>query len=199
MGKLIVAEWMSLDGVVQGPSSPDEDTEGGFAHGGWHTDYFDDGAMRWTLENVSNAAAYLLGRRTYEIFAAHWPNAGDDEQAFAEPLNTRPKYVASTTLAEPLEWQNASLLKGETEEAVRALKTEVSGDVLVVGSTVLVRTLLAHNLVDDFRLMVDPLIIGSGKRLFGDDGDLRRLELVEAQPTTTGAVLATYTASRSSE
>jgi dihydrofolate reductase len=142
MRKVIVHEWMTLDGVVQAPGEAGEDKSGGFAHGGWHMPYFDDLSMKWTFENVTSAGGYLLGRRTYEIFAAHWPNAGEEEQALAEPLNTRPKYVASTTLSEPLEWQNSTLLHGDVGEAVAALKQEDGGDLHLFGSTELVRDAL---------------------------------------------------------
>ena len=108
MRKLIVIEWMTLDGVVQAPSYPDEDTDGGFSHGGWHTPFFDDVSTEWTMNNITSAGSFLFGRRTDETFAAHWPNAPEEEQALAEPFNTRQKYVASTTLTEPLEWQNST-------------------------------------------------------------------------------------------
>jgi dihydrofolate reductase len=192
MRKLVVSEWMALDGVVQAPGAADEDPAGGFRHGGWHLPYFDDLSMKWTLQNITGAGRYLLGRRTYEGFAAHWPNASEEEQPLAVPLNTRPKYVASTTLTGPLEWQNATLLKGDVAEAVAALKREDGGDLLVLGSTRLVQTLVEHDLVDEFRVMVDPLLLGGGKRIFRDDGALRPLRLLDSQVTTTGAILATY-------
>ena len=134
----------------------------------------------------------LLGRRTYEIFAAHWPNAGEEEQALAEPLNRLPKYVASTTLSEPLAWQNATLLPGNVADAVAALKQDDEGDLRVIGSTQLAQTLTEHDLVDEFRLMIDPLVLGAGKALFADDGGLRMLRLVASEVTSTGAILATY-------
>jgi dihydrofolate reductase len=192
MRKLIVTEWMTLDGVVQAPGDPDEDKAAGFLHGGWHLPYFDDISREWVIQNLTEAGGFLLGRRTYESFAPHWPNAPADEQVIAEPLNSQPKYVASTTLSEPLEWQNSSLLKGDIGAAVGALKQRDGGDLLVIGSSGLVRTLIARDLVDEFRLMLDPLLAGGGKRIFGDDGVLRPLRLIELQPTTTGAVLATY-------
>jgi dihydrofolate reductase len=192
MRKVIVQEWMTLDGVVQAPGAADEDTSGGFQHGGWSLRYFDDVAMKWALENIATAGGYLLGRRTYEVFAAHWPNASEEEQPLAEPLNTRPKYVASTSLTEPLEWQNATVLQGDVAGAVAALKQEDGGDLLVIGSPQLVQTLVAHDLVDEFRVMVDPLVVGGGKRLFRDDGTLRPLRLLDSQVTTTGAILATW-------
>jgi dihydrofolate reductase len=192
MRKLIVDEFMSLDGVVQGPSSPDEDTDGGFEHGGWHVPYLDETAMQWTLGNVTSAGGFLFGRRTYEIFAAHWPNASEEEQVMAEPFNTRPKYVASMALEGPLEWENSTLLEGELSEAVSALKSEDGGDLHVLGSTRVVQALHEHGLVDEFRLMVDPIVIGVGKRLFRDGGEPKPLRLVACEATDSGAILATY-------
>ncbi len=192
MRKVIVNEWMSLDGVVQAPGGPDEDMTGGFQHGGWHLRYFDEMAQKWVLEYLTDAGAFLLGRRTYETFAAYWPNASQEEQPVAQPLNAKPKYVASTTLSEPLEWENSSVLGGDVAEAVGALKQEDGDGLHVIGSTQLVRTLIEHDLADEFRLMIDPVVLGGGKRLFFDDGALRPLRLVDSQVTTTGAILATY-------
>jgi dihydrofolate reductase len=192
MRKAIVQEWMTLDGVVQAPGAADEDTSGGFRHGGWHLPYFDDLSMKWVLDNVSGAGGFLLGRRTYEGFASHWPNASEAEQPLAEPLNTRPKYVASRMLSEPLEWQNSTVLHGDVAEAVAALKRQDGEDLLVIGSIELARTLVEHDLVDEFRVMVDPLVVGGGKRLFRDDGARRPLRLLDSQVTTTGAIVATY-------
>jgi dihydrofolate reductase len=191
MGKLVVAEWISLDGVVQAPAYPDEDTDGAFAHGGWHTAFMNDEAMDWTRENVTSADAYLLGRRTYEIFAAYWPNAGEEQQVLAEPLNTRPKYVASTTLREPLEWQNSSLLAGDIAEAVSTVK-EQQDKLLVLGSTRLVRSLVAHDLVDEVRLMIDPIVLGTGKRIVEEGTKPLQLTLTDSGATSKGALLATY-------
>ena len=163
------------------------------AHGGWHMRYMEDElAQRWVLASIVEAGGFLLGRRTYEIFAGYWPNAPQEEQVIAEPLNTKPKYVVSRTLDEPLAWQNSTLLEGEVAAAVAALKQESGGDLHVIGSTELVRTLIAHDLVDEFRLMIDPVVVGGGKRIFRDDGALRPLRLVDSQVTTTGAILATY-------
>jgi dihydrofolate reductase len=194
MRKVIVNEWMTLDGVVQAPGAADEDTSGGFEHGGWHLQYFDDLSRTWVVENLTAAGGFLFGRRTYESFAGHWPNASEEEQSIAEPLNTRPKYVASTTLTDPLEWQNSTVLQGDIAAAVVALKQYDGGDLYVLGSTELVRTLIDHDLVDEFRVMIDPLVVGGGKRIFRDDGKLAPLRLVESQVTTTGAILATYAA-----
>ena len=192
MRKLIANEFMSLDGVVQAPGAADEDTSGGFRHGGWHLQYFDGTSQQAVLTSIVEAGGFVLGRRTYEIFAAHWPTASEDEQVIAVPLNTKPKYVASTTLTAPLEWQNSTLLDGDVADSVRALKEEDGADLHLIGSTVLVKTLIEHDLVDEFRFMIDPLVLGGGKRLFGDDGVLRSLRLVDGQVTTTGAILATY-------
>jgi dihydrofolate reductase len=194
MRKVIANEWMSLDGVVQAPSYADEDVTGGFGHGGWHARYFDDLSMNWVIENVRGAGGYLLGRGTYEIFAAHWPNAPQEQQMLAEPLNALPKYVASTTLEEPLGWPNSTLLRGDIGAAVRALKAEDGKDLHVIGSPGLVQSLLAVGLVDELRLMIDPLVVGGGKRLFHDDGAHRPLRLADSQVTSTGAIIATYAA-----
>jgi dihydrofolate reductase len=192
MRKVVVNEFLSLDGVAQAPGGEDEDRSGGFTHGGWSMGYMDEPAMTSVLGSINDAGAYLLGRRTYEIFAAYWPNAPEEEQAVAEPLNTKPKYVASTTLENPLEWQNSTVLEGDVSEAVAALKQEDGADIHVIGSLDFVKTLLEHDLVDEFRLMIDPVLLGGGKRLIADDAKLRALRLVDAQPTTTGAILATY-------
>ena len=193
MRKVIVNEFMSLDGVAQAPGGAEEDTSGGFAHGGWHMRYMEDElAQRWVLESIVEAGGFLLGRRTYEIFAAYWPNAPAEEQVIAEPLNTKPKHVASTTLTAPLEWQSSRLVEGDVPAAVAALKQEDGGDLHVIGSIELVRTLIEHDLVDELRLMIDPVVLGGGKRIFRDDGLLRQLRLVDGQVTSMGAFLATY-------
>jgi dihydrofolate reductase len=192
MRKVIVTEWMSLDGVVQAPGASDEDTTGGFKHGGWHLRYFDDMSRKWVLDNLNEAGGFLFGRRTYEGFASHWPNASEEEQVIAKPLNTKPKYVASSTLAEPLAWQSSTLLQGDVADAVAALQRGSGGDLHVIGSAKLVGTLIEHDLVDEFRVMMDPVVLGGGKRIFRDDGSLRPLRLVNSQVTTTGAILAIY-------
>ena len=193
MRKLIVNEFMSLDGVAQAPGGGEEDPSGGFAHGGWHMQYMEDElAQTWVLASIVDAGGFLLGRRTYEIFAAYWPNAPEDEQVIAEPLNGKPKHVVSTTLRKPLQWQNSTLVEGEVAAAVAALKQAEGGELHVIGSTELVRTLIEHDLVDELRLMIDPIVLGGGKRIFRDDGLLRQLRLVDGQVTGTGAILATY-------
>jgi dihydrofolate reductase len=183
---------MSLDGVVQAPGAPEEDTSGGFAHGGWHMPYMDETAQNAVLDGLTQAGGFLLGRRTYEILAAYWPNASEEEEVVAEPLNTLPKYVASTTLSEPLAWQNSTLLEGDLAEAVRSLKREDGGDLQVIGSSQLAKTLFEHDLVDELRITIDPLLLGGGKRIFPNDGARRTLRLVDSAVTTTGAIMATY-------
>jgi dihydrofolate reductase len=192
MRKVIVNEWMTLDGVVQAPGAADEDTTGGFKHGGWHLPYFDDLSRDWVVEGYAKAGGFLFGRRTYESLAAYWPNASEEEHAVAEPLNTKPKYVAARTLPEPLAWQNSTVLQGDVAAAVAGLKREDGDDLHVIGSSELVQTLMEHGLVDEFRVMIDPLLVGGGKRIFRDDGARRPLRLVEGKVTTTGAILATY-------
>ena len=190
MRTLAVIEFLSLDGVMQSLGSPDEDTEGGFRHGGWSQPYMDDVLMRSSLEGLKATDAYLFGRRTYEKFLAYWPTQ-PDENPMAAHLNGTPKYVASRTL-DAVGWRNTQLLKGPVPDAVRALKAEDGGSIAVLGSGVLVRTLFEHDLVDELKLFIHPLIIGSGKRLFPDSPEMRRLELVDVTPTTTGVLLARY-------
>jgi len=192
MRKVVVNEWMTLDGVVQGPGYADEDIDGGFTNGGWHLQYFDDMSRQWVVDGYESAGGFLLGRQTYENLASYWPNASDDEQVIAKPLNSLPKYVATTTLHEPLEWENSMILKGDVAEAVTALKKEDGGDLHVIGSPAFAQTLIENELVDSYRLMIDPVVVGGGKRLFRDSGMLASLQLVDSQMTTTGAILATY-------
>jgi dihydrofolate reductase len=194
MRKLTAVEWMTLDGVIQAPGTEDEDPSGGFRHGGWHMPYMDEVAQQQVVDDITAASAYLLGRRTYEVLAAYWPHAPAEEQVVAEPLNSRPKHVASTTLTEPLAWQGATVLQGDVAEAVALLKQDESnrGDLHLIGSSQLLHTLLAHDLVDELRLMIDPLAVGGGKRLFPDDGVLRSFRLVDHQVTSTGAFMARY-------
>ena len=194
MRKLIVNEFVSLDGVAQAPGAADEDSSGGFAHGGWHMRYMEDEqARRLVLQSIVEAGGFLVGRRTYEIFAAYWPNAPDEEQVVAEPLNTKPKHVVSTTLSEPLEWQNSTLVEGDVVDAVVSLKqADDAGDLHVIDSTQLVQTLIGRDLVDELRMMIDPVLLGGGKRIFRDDGSLKLLRLVDGQVTSTGAILARY-------
>jgi dihydrofolate reductase len=193
MRKLIANEFMSLDGVAQAPGGTDEDTSGGFTHGGWHMPFMEDEpTQHWVLRSIVEAGGFLLGRRTYEIFAAYWPNASAEEQVVADPLNTKPKHVVSSTLNEPLEWQNSSLVQGDLPGAVNALKQAEGGDLHVIGSTELVQSLLEHGLVDELRVMIDPVVLGGGKRFFSENGQLTRFSLADGQVTSKGAILATY-------
>jgi dihydrofolate reductase len=192
MRKLIVDEWLTLDGVAQAPGEKNEDTTGGFEYGGWHMGYVDEAFQRWMLANLNEASGFVFGRKTYEMFAGHWPNAPEEEQPIADPLNKTPKYVASRTLREPLEWQNSTLLRGDAADAVAALKQEDGGDLHVVGSTNLVRTLIDQDLVDEFRFIIDPLVVGGGKQIFADDHKLRRLRLVDSEATSKGSIIVRY-------
>jgi dihydrofolate reductase len=200
MRKLIVNEFVSMDGVVQAPGGPEEDPEGGFAHGGWHNRHSqDERARAWVMRYIGEIGALVLGRRTYEIFAAYWPTAPEEVAMVAEPLNRVPKYVASTTLSEPLAWNNSSLLRPDVATALRALKAEDGEDLYVIGSARLVRGLLADDLVDELRLMIDPVVLGGGKRIFPEDGKLRRFRLAEHEFTNDGAMLTTYARERDEE
>ena len=193
MRKVVVNEWTSLEGVIQSAGA-DDDATGGFEHGGWHLPYFDAVAQEWVVEGYAAAGGFLFGRRTYELLAGYWPNAGEEEQAIARPLNSLPKYVASRTLTDPLDWEHATVLQGDVPKAVATLKEQEGGDLHAVGSSQLVRTLIEHDLVDEFRVMIDPLLLGGGKRWFPEDGALRPLRLVDSRVTTTGAILATFAA-----
>jgi dihydrofolate reductase len=197
MRKLIVNEFVSMDGVAQAPGGQEEDPSGGFAHGGWHMPYTqDERGQAWVMKYIGEMGALVLGRRTYEIFAGYWPNAPEKQAAIAEPLNRVPKYVASTTLTEPLAWNNSSLLRPDVATALRALKQEDGRDLHVIGSARLVRSLLADDLVDGLRLAIDPLVLGGGKRIFPEDGELRRFRLVEHEFTKDGTLLTTYSRQR---
>jgi dihydrofolate reductase len=190
MMMLSVIEFLSLDGVMQAPGAPEEDTEGGFRHGGWQRPYFDDVLGATAAEGMAATDAYLFGRKTYEKMAAYWPTAPDDDP-YARHLNSAPKYVASRTLRS-LEWQNSTLLEGDVAEEVRKLKEQPGKNVAVLGSGELVQTLMEHDLVDEYFLAVFPIVLGSGKRLFRDADRVRKLSLVDSKSTTTGGVLLTY-------
>jgi dihydrofolate reductase len=196
MRMLIVNEGLSIDGVMQGPGAPDEDRSGGFAHGGWQLPYFDETFLAIVSESMAETGAFVFGRRTYEIMAAHWPYQPDDDP-FAPTLNELPKYVASTTLSEPLEWRNSSLLQGDVAKAVAELKEQPGGNLVVLGSGELVQTLMENDLVDRYELMIVPIVLGSGKRLFRDGSAKRELRLVDSKTTATGMIVATYEPVRS--
>lgn len=191
MRKLIVGTFLTLDGVMQAPGGPDEDRDGGFRHGGWLVPYFDEKFVAIMAEWTTRAGAFLLGRKTYEIFAASWPRATDPADAIAAALNARPKYVASRTL-DKVTWNNSHLLKGNVAEEVRKLKAQDGGEIQVHGSGDLLQTLLRHDLVDALRLWHFPVVLGTGKRLFGEGATPRAFRLVETQQTATGAVLHVY-------
>jgi len=194
MRKLTVSEFVSLDGVMQAPGGADEDTEGGFRHGGWQMGYFDDVAGERIGASMAQTGAFLLGRRTYEIFASYWPTQSDDDP-FAKILNGLPKYVASTTLGEPLAWQNSSLLQGDVAKAVAELKEGEGGNIVVLGSVGLVQTLYENDLVDEYALMIHPIVLGSGKKLFREV-PRKPLKLADSVTTSTGVVMATYVPER---
>jgi dihydrofolate reductase len=194
MRKLTVSEFVSLDGVMQAPGGADEDTEGGFRHGGWQMGYFDDVAGERIGASMAQTGAFLLGRRTYEIFASYWPTQSDDDP-FAKILNGLPKYVASTTLGEPLAWQNSTLLQGDVAKAVAELKEGEGGNIVVLGSSGLVQTLYENDLVDEYALMIHPIVLGSGKKLFRDV-PRKPLKLADSVTTSTGVVMATYVPER---
>jgi dihydrofolate reductase len=187
---LRVIEFLSLDGVMQAPGAPDEDTEGGFQHGGWQRPYFDEVLGATAAEGMAETDAYLFGRKTYEKMAAYWPTAPEDDP-YGRHMNSTPKYVASRTLRD-VEWQNSTLIKGDVAEEVASLKEQPRKNIAVLGSGDLVQTLLEHDLVDEFFLAVYPIVLGSGKRLFRDSDQVRTLSLVDSKPTSTGGVILTY-------
>ncbi|MGH3965883.1 MAG: dihydrofolate reductase family protein [Pseudonocardiaceae bacterium] len=189
MRKLIVSTFLTLDGVMQAPGGPGEDDSGGFAHGGWSVNYWDEPMGQVMDEAMSTPFDLVLGRKTYDIFAAHWPHATD--HAVAKPLNNATKYVASR--GHPtLGWSNSVLIEGDAAEGIAALKTEDGPELQVHGSGNLIQTLLRYNLVDQYRLWVFPLVIGSGKRLFSEGTIPSGLKLVDSKVSTTGVVIGTY-------
>jgi dihydrofolate reductase len=190
MAQVIVNEFLTLDGVMQAPGGPDEDPSGGFAQGGWQFRYEDDGSGEFVDASFRRAGALLLGRNTYDIFASYWPTATD--VSIADTMNGLPKYVASHTLTEPLSWQNSVLLKGDAAEAVARLKESEEKDLLVFGSGDFVQTLIRSRLVDEFRLAVYPLVIGTGKRLFRNESVQSNYRLVDSEASPAGILLLTY-------
>lgn len=190
MRSLVVSTFLTLDGVMQAPGGAEEDTEGGFRHGGWQMPIFDEEAGRLIDEEWSTIAGFLFGRKTYEIFAAYWPNAAEDEQV-AKILNTLPKYVWSNTL-EHVEWNNSHLMRGDLVEEVTRLKEQPGEGILaVIGSSRLAQSLMRHNLVDGYTLWYHPLVLGSGKRLF-DDVPRMEMDLVNLRRTPSGIVILQY-------
>jgi dihydrofolate reductase len=189
MRKLIVSTFLTLDGVMQAPGGPGEDDSGGFALGGWSVSYWDDQMRQVMTEAMSTPFDLVLGRRTYEIFAAYWPHA--PEEAGAKPLNEATKYVASRSRP-TLEWERSVLIEGDAAEGIAELRKEDGPELQVHGSGNLIQTLMGHNLVDEYRLWVFPLVIGSGKRLFSDGTIPCGLKLVDSKVSTTGVVIGTY-------
>ncbi len=188
--KLVVGTFITLDGVMQAPGAPEEDRSGGFAHGGWLVPWFDERMGELAAGWSEAADALLLGRRTYEIFAAHWPHVGDEDPVAAK-LNRVRKYVASRTL-DALDWDNSVLLRGDVAAEIARLKQQPGGELQVSGSGELVQTLLRHDLVDEFRLWVFPLVLGRGKRLFADGALPAALTLTDTIMTSTGVAIHLY-------
>ena len=186
MGKIVVTEFVSLDGVMEAPGGGED-----YEHGGWtfEIDRGEEGD-RFKLDEVREAEAQLLGRRTYEGFAAAWPNYSD-EVGFADKMNAMPKYVVSATLERP-DWNNSTILRGDVAEEVAKLRDEVDGVILVAGSAMLVQALVEHDLVDELRLMVFPVVLGKGKRLFGETSDKKRLRLTSSTVVGDGIAILVY-------
>jgi dihydrofolate reductase len=191
MSKLVVNTNLTLDGVMQSPAGPDEDRRGGFERGGWAPPYFYQVMGEVAAEGMAKDGSMLFGRRTFEQFASFWPTQPDDNP-FAAVLNRRQKYVASRTLEEPLSWSNSTLLRGDAMEAVAALKEQPDNDLVVLGSGELVQSLMRANLVDEYVLLIHPLVLGTGRRLFTDGGASADLRLADTKTTTTGVIIATY-------
>jgi dihydrofolate reductase len=190
MGKLTVFTSLTLDGVMQAPGRPDEDTRGGFRYGGWAPPYNDPVMAKVAGEGMAGGGAILLGRRTYEDFAGFWPKQKDNP--FTAALNKTQKYVASTTLKEPLPWANSTLLIGDVPKAIAQIKARPDGDMVALGSGELVKTLMKHDLIDTYILLIHPLVLGTGLRLFADGIPMAKLKVVDTKTTTTGVVIATY-------
>jgi dihydrofolate reductase len=190
--RIVIIEFISLDGVVQAPGGPEEDTDGGFAHGGWSHPFFDETVGGGFDDALSGAEALLFGRRTWQTMAAAWPGRAGDP--FADRMNAIPKYVVTATLRDDeLVWKNTKRIPGgEAVARIRELREAEGGDLLVMGSPTLARTLLHEGLVDELRLMIEPVLLGGGKTIFPGDGALRTLELVSTITSGTGVQVCTY-------
>ena len=195
MGKVIVGTFLTLDGVMQAPGAPDEDRSGGFEHGGWQMPYFDEAAGAAIFEGMASSEGFLMGRKTYEIMAPYWPSQPGDDPVAAH-MNNLAKYVVSTTLEEPLEWNNSTLIKGDVETEVPKLKQQSEKDLQVIGSGELAHSLMEHDLVDEYQLMVHPVVLGSGKRLFKEGGTRIPLRLIDSKTSGTGVLILTYQPAR---
>ena len=192
--RIVVVNHLTLDGVMQSPAAPEEDTRGGFDKGGWAAPNNDEVMGRVLGVGMRAGGALLLGRRTYEHFYGFWPKQTDDNP-FTEVLNRSTKYVASRTLAEPLPWENSKLLEGDAADAAADLKRQQGPDAVVLGSGELIQSLMGRGLIDEFLLMIHPIVLGQGRRMFPDDGALAKLQLTESVTTTTGVVIARYRSS----
>jgi dihydrofolate reductase len=190
MRKVVVTNNLTLDGVMQAPGRAGEDTRDGFQHGGWALPYNDAVKGQVMAQGMARGADLLFGRRTYEDFFRVWPGRRDNP--FTAVLDNTPKYVASTTLHEPLPWKNSILLGGDAADAVENLKSTPGKDLVVLGSGVLTQSLLRRGLVDELVLLIHPVVLGKGRRMFGDDAALANFRLVQSVPTTTGVVIASY-------
>jgi dihydrofolate reductase len=188
--RIVVFTSLTLDGVMQAPARPDEDVRGGFQHGGWAVPYSDASMAAAAGESMATTEGLILGRRTYEDFYSVWPKRTDNP--YTEVLNNAQKYVASRTLKEPLPWVYSTLLEGDAAQAVAGLKEQPGKDLVILGSGELVRSLMRGNLIDRYILLIHPLVLGSGKRLFPDEGSPAPLRLIDSKTTTTGVVIATY-------
>jgi dihydrofolate reductase len=189
MSRLVITNNLTLDGVMQSPSHPDEDRRGGFEHGGWALPYSDEVMFERMAKGMEQEGSMLFGRRTYEQFASYWPHQPDDNP-YAAVLNKRRKYVVSTTLSEPLPWASSTLLDGI--DAVSRAKEEAGGRIVVLGSGELAQALMRHGLVDEYVLSIHPLVLGSGRRLFPEGSPFAKLRLVDSVTTTTGVVIGTF-------
>lgn len=189
--KLTLTTFLSVDGVMQGPGGPTEDRSGGFDRGGWLVPHFDEDTGQFMVEVFDNVDAFLLGRRTYDIFAASWPKVTDPDDPIASRLNTLPKYVASKTLDSPT-WHNTTIITGDLPAEVARLKEMPGRELQVHGSGTLARTLIENDLVDEFRLLTFPVIVGAGRRLFADEGVATGLRLIDSRTTGSGTVIQVY-------
>ncbi|MCZ0981954.1 dihydrofolate reductase family protein [Streptomyces diastatochromogenes] len=191
MATLSLTQFLTLDGVIQAPGGPEEDPSEGFEHGGWSAPFDDEDFGRRVTEIFARPTAFLLGRRTYDIFAGYWPRQTDPDNPVATKLNALPKYVATTTLTSA-DWENTTLLRGDVVKEVTALKESLDGEIQMHGSAGLARTLLDHDLIDTLHLQVFPVVLGTGRRLFSDGVRPTAFRLTDARVTSTGVTLHTY-------